>query len=153
MNLAESDRKVRLELVVGYDGSEPAQRALEGAVQMMDGRKGHLEVVFVAHVPAMAATNAVAMVEVANGFEEEEMTLFPRVADALRDRGIDWSFQRRNGNVADELLAVAAERLQRDVDARVVMVLGGSANKLDRYLNSTATRVIRRDRFSTLVIP
>jgi nucleotide-binding universal stress UspA family protein len=35
--------------VVGFDGSEPAKRALESAARLLRDRDGHLEVVYVAH--------------------------------------------------------------------------------------------------------
>src|SRR5580704_19373801 len=36
--------------VVGFDGSPPAIRALDGAARLLHGRVGGLEIVFVAHV-------------------------------------------------------------------------------------------------------
>src|SRR5689334_1233134 len=42
-------------VVVGFDGSKPAQRALDAAAGLLRGREGQLEVVYVAHVPATAA--------------------------------------------------------------------------------------------------
>src|SRR5439155_7278254 len=41
-------------VVVGFDGSEPAQRALDAAAGLLRGREGQLEVVHVAHVAASA---------------------------------------------------------------------------------------------------
>jgi nucleotide-binding universal stress UspA family protein len=42
-------------LVVGFDGSPPAAPALEAAVNLLQGRDGRIEVVYVAHIPSMAA--------------------------------------------------------------------------------------------------
>jgi hypothetical protein len=56
--------------------------------------------------------------------------------------------------VIAELLKASQE--QRDAagpEAKVVFVLGGSAHKIDRYLNSTPARVIRQDRFQVVVVP
>ena len=39
-------------LVVGFDGSEPAQRALDAAAALLRDREGQLEVVYVAQDPA-----------------------------------------------------------------------------------------------------
>jgi nucleotide-binding universal stress UspA family protein len=39
-----------LSIVVGYDGSPPAGRALDGAVRLLRGRVGRIEVVWVAHL-------------------------------------------------------------------------------------------------------
>ena len=43
-----------LYLVVGYDGSPPAIRALDAAVRLLHGRTGSIEVVYVAHLPSWA---------------------------------------------------------------------------------------------------
>ncbi len=42
-----------LYLVVGYDGSPPASRALDAAVSLLEGRTGRIEVVYVAHLPSI----------------------------------------------------------------------------------------------------
>lgn len=42
-----------LSLVVGYDGSPPAIRALDAAVRLLHGRTGSIEVVYVAHLPSI----------------------------------------------------------------------------------------------------
>jgi CO/xanthine dehydrogenase FAD-binding subunit len=39
-----------LYLVVGYDGSPPAVRALDAAIRLLQGRTGSIEVVYVAHL-------------------------------------------------------------------------------------------------------
>jgi hypothetical protein len=44
-----------LHLVVGYDGSPPASRALDGAPRLLQGRAGRIDVVYVAHLSSLAA--------------------------------------------------------------------------------------------------
>ena len=53
-----------LRFVVGYDGSPPATRALDAAVRLLQGRPGRIEVVYVGHMPSMAALSADAVVEI-----------------------------------------------------------------------------------------
>ena len=144
----------QLVLVVGYDGSEPAQRALTGAAEMLRDRVGRLEVVYVAHVPSTVAFSAQAVVAVQEGMDTEAQELAARVDATLDGTGLKSHFQRRNGEVAPGLLAVGEEQLEAEgPSTHVVLVVGGSAHKIDRYLNSTPVRVIRQDRFEVLVIP
>ena len=56
-------------VVVGFDGSEPAQRALDAAARLLRDRDGRLEVVYVAHVPAGPTPSAGSMAEVSNRTE------------------------------------------------------------------------------------
>jgi nucleotide-binding universal stress UspA family protein len=141
-------------LVVGYDGTEPAQRALRSAADMLRDRVGRLEVVYVAHTPTTLAFSPQAMGALREGMDREESDLSSAVDEALRDRDIKWHFQRRNGEIAPELLAAAKEQLESEgPTTHVVLVVGGSAHKIDRYLNSTPARVIRQDRFEVFVVP
>ena len=61
-----------LYLVVGYDGSPPATRALDAAANLLRGRTGRIEVVYVAHLPSidMMSSGAVAEMEVLSDHDE-----------------------------------------------------------------------------------
>jgi hypothetical protein len=98
--------------------------------------------------------SAQAVVAVREGMDTEEQELAERVDETLAGTGLKWHFQRRNGEIAPELLAAGEEQLDAEgPSTHVVLVVGGSAHKIDRYLNSTPARVIRQDRFEVLVIP
>jgi nucleotide-binding universal stress UspA family protein len=154
MGFEQADEKRHLVLVVGYDGTEPAQRALEGAKDMLGDRPGRLEVVFVGHVPSTAALAPQALASVHEGLDHDAHDLAARAEETVADSGLKWHFQRRNGEIAPELLTAAQEQLDaQGPGTRVVLVLGGSAHKVDRYLNSTPAKVIRHHRFEVLVIP
>jgi nucleotide-binding universal stress UspA family protein len=141
-------------LVVGYDGTEPAQRALESAARLLHDRDGGLEVVYVAHIPASAALSAEAMVEVKNGFDDQEGSLASEVRTRLAATEPRWHFQRRDGAVAQELTAVADElHHQHGPEARFAIVVGGSAHKYHRFLGSVSMNLERVDRFPVLVVP
>jgi nucleotide-binding universal stress UspA family protein len=96
-----------LRLVVGYDGSPPASRALDAAVRLLQGRTGRIEVVYVAHLPSMAALSPGAVSELETDFDDIERELRTMVAEQLRDREQSWGFERRQGLIAEELIAAA----------------------------------------------
>jgi len=154
MKSLETDGKMYSVLVVGYDGTEPAERALRSAADLLRDRLGRIEVVFVAHVPSAANFSAQGIVAIRDGLDSEERLLATRVDEALSPTGVKWHFQRRNGEIAPELLAAGEEQLDAEgPSTHVVLVVGGSAHKIDRYLNSTPVRVIRQDRFEVVVVP
>ena len=141
-------------LVVGFDGTVPAQRALDRAARLLNHRDGALEVVYVAHVPAGAALSADAMVEVENGLDDQEARLAGEVRSRLAASEPRWHFQRRDGAVADELIAVADElHRQRGAKARIAVVVGGSAHKSHRFVGSVSMNLERVERFPVLVVP
>ncbi len=88
------------------------------------------------------------------GFDDDARNLENRVAEALAATDVKWHFQHREGDVASELLVAGEEQISSEgPDTRVVLVVGGSAHRIDRYLNSTPTKVIRHDRFEVFVVP
>lgn len=154
MSSFDTNGKNHLVLVVGYDGSEPAQRALRAAAAVLEHSPGRLEVVFVAHIPTAAFLSAQAIPTFREGFDHDAPELESQVEEALAATEVKWHFQRRNGEIASELVAAGEEQLAGEgPNTRVVLVVGGSAHKIDRYLGSTPTRVIRHDRFEVFVVP
>ena len=146
--------KQSLVLVVGFDGTEPAVRALKAAAEMLDATTGRMEIVFVGHVPASVAFSPLAMASVEEGLDDEAAQLVDQVVELLRATSVKWHFQRRNGDIVPELIGAAAEQLDSEgPNSHLILVLGGSAHKIDRYLNSTPARVLRQDRFEVFVVP
>ncbi len=147
-------REAPLFLVVGFDGSAPAQRALDSAARLLHGRDGALEIVYVAHVPAGAALSGDAMVEVENSFEDLEDHLAGEVRSRLGATEPRWHFQRRDGAVAHELAAVADELARRyGPEARIGVIVGGSAHRYHRFMGSVSMNLERADRFPVMVVP
>jgi nucleotide-binding universal stress UspA family protein len=140
--------------VVGFDGSEPAQRALDGAARLLRGRDGEMEVVYVASLPATASLSGGATVELEKSFDDRERELSNEVRTRLHGTESRWRFQRRDGAVAHELIAAADElRRLRGPDANVVIVVGGSSQRYHRMFGSAALNVVRHDRYPVVVVP
>jgi nucleotide-binding universal stress UspA family protein len=139
--------------VVGFDGSPPAERALESAIELMQGRTGRLEVVWVAHASSAASLNADAVVYVNQGFDEQEVKLYQQVASRLSPTGLDWHFQRRDGEVVKELQEVATTIAGGEALSTVVLVVGGSSHLGHRILGSVPAQMVRKHRVHLLVIP
>jgi nucleotide-binding universal stress UspA family protein len=96
-----------LRLVVGFDGSPPSSRALDAAANLLQGRTGRIKVVYVAHMPSMAALSPAAVVELETDFSDVEQELRTMAGAQLSDRLEGWGFERRQGLIAEELLATA----------------------------------------------
>jgi nucleotide-binding universal stress UspA family protein len=106
---AASAAAKRLVLVVGYDGSQPARHALDRATKLLLSREGALEVVYVAQVPRGAALSADALAEIAQTLDQHSAALAKEVRGRLLGQEHPWHFQRRDGAVPTELLAVATD--------------------------------------------
>lgn len=142
-----------LYLVVGYDGSPPARRALDAAVSLRQGRAGHITVVYVAHMASTAMLSAGAVVEMDKDFDEVEAQLRNEADERLRDQEPSWSFERREGIISDDLLAVAKETQEAHPGDSVVLVVGSSSHPVHRVVGSVAVSLARHSPVPVVVVP
>ncbi len=142
-----------LRLVVGYDGSPPAIRALNAAVNLLRGRTGHVDVVYVAHLTSTVMMSAGAVAEMEEDFTEIERELRTVAAEQLSGHDLSWGFDRREGQIADELIEVAkAIGLAHPADT-VVIVVGSSSNALHRMVGSAAVSLARHSPVPLVIVP
>jgi nucleotide-binding universal stress UspA family protein len=142
-----------LRLVVGFDGSPPATRALDGAVNLLRGRTGSIEVVYVAHLPSMAALSAGAVAELETGFDDVEQELRAMIGARLNGREERWNLERRQGQIVEELLAAAEDTSASHPDATVVLVVGSSSQVTHRIVGSVAVGLARHSPVPLVVVP
>ena len=142
-----------LRLVVGYDGSPPASRALAGAVNLLQGRTGRIYVVYVAHMASMAELSPGAVVELEESFDEVEQELRVSAGEQLSGRVKDWEFERRQGLITEELLAAAKDIGATHPDATVVIVVGSSSLVAHRVVGSVAVGLARHSPVPLIVVP
>ncbi len=152
MNTA-TPRSSDLRLVVGYDGSPPANRALRVAVNMLQGRSGAIDVVYVAHIPSMASLSAGAVTELESGFDEIEQELRTTVGEELRGSVERWEFERREGPIAEELVAAAKDSHAAHPEATVVIVVGSSETAAHRVIGSVAVHLARHSPVPLVIVP
>jgi nucleotide-binding universal stress UspA family protein len=142
-----------LRFIVGYDGSPPSSRALDAAINLLQGRAGRIDVVYVAHMPSMAALSSSAVAELETSFDDIEQELRGMARDQLRDRVERWDFERRQGLIAEELLAAAKDTGADHPDATVVIVVGSSSLAAHRVVGSVAVGLARHSPVPLVVVP
>jgi nucleotide-binding universal stress UspA family protein len=142
-----------LRLVVGYDGSPPATRALDAAANLLRGRTGSIDVVYVGHLPSMAALSAGAIAELEIGFNDVERELRDMVGTQLRGREDRWDLERRQGQIVEELLAAAKDVGAAHPDATVVLMVGSSSQVTHRVVGSVAVGLARHAPVPLIVVP
>jgi nucleotide-binding universal stress UspA family protein len=142
-----------LYLVVGYDGSPPASRALDGAVRLLLGRPGSIEVVYVAHLPSIDMLSADAIGEMEADFDDIARELQTSASEELHGREERWRFERRQGLIADELIAAAVGIRDARPRDTVVIVVGSSSHAMHRMVGSVAVSLARRSPVPLVVVP
>jgi nucleotide-binding universal stress UspA family protein len=142
-----------LHLVVGYDGSPPATRALDAAVRLLQGRTGSIEVVYVAHLSSMVMLSADAIAEVESDFDEIERELLAQAAEQLHGHTEAWGFQRRQGVISEELIIAATDILETRTGDTVVIVVGSSSHASHRMVGSVAVSLARHSPVPLVIVP
>ncbi len=144
---------VNLYLAVGYDGSSPASRALDAAVNLLHGRAGRIDVVYVAHLPALDTLSADAIGQMEVDFDEIAQDLRASAGEQLRGREERWEFVRRQGPIADELMAHAASIRDDHPGDTAAIVVGSSSEAMHRIVGSVAVTLARRSPVPIVVVP
>jgi nucleotide-binding universal stress UspA family protein len=142
-----------LYLVVGYDGSPPAIRALDAAVRLLRGRPGSIEVVYVAHLPSIDMLSPGAVAEMEASFDDVAQELYTAASEQLRGREERWRFERLQGLIPDELIAAAAGIRDGHPGDTVVIVVGSSSHAMHRLVGSVAVSLARRSAVPLVVVP
>jgi nucleotide-binding universal stress UspA family protein len=142
-----------LQIVVGYDGSPPAIRALDAAVRLLQGRTGRIEVVWVSHLSSTIMMSSDAIAEMEQSFEELAPELRAQAAGQLEGLDIEWGFQRRQGIVEEQLIEEAASLHEADPAQTVVIVVGSSSRVTHRVVGSVTVSLARHSPVPIIIVP
>ena len=142
-----------LYLVIGYDGSAPAVRALDTAINLMRGREGSIEVLYVPQLTTAEMMSAAAVAETEATFDEIAQDLRAQAAGQLRGRDDRWVFARGRGTITDALIG-SAEKIRDDRPGdNVAIVVGSSSQAMHRLVGSVAVSLARRAQVPVLIVP
>lgn len=145
-----------LYLVVGYDGSAPAVRALDAAVGLLRGREGSIDVVYVPHMPPVDMLSADAVAGMETALDEVAGELHAQAREQLRGREERWRFERGQDMIADipgTLIAVAGKLRDVHPDDNVAIVVGSSSQAMHRVLGSAAVSLARHSPVPLVIVP
>jgi nucleotide-binding universal stress UspA family protein len=145
-----------LYLVVGYDGSAPAVRALDAAVALLHGREGSIDVVYVPHMPSVDMLSPDAVAGMEGTFDQMAGELLAQASDQLRGREERWRFERGRGMITDiaDVLIMAAQKLREaHPHDNVAIVVGSSSQAMHRMVGSVAVSLARHAPVPLVIVP
>jgi nucleotide-binding universal stress UspA family protein len=140
-------------LVVGFDGTPSATRALDATIRLLTVRPGRIIVVWVANLTPMEELSADAVAIVEGDFDKVARELRSSAAERLDDSGVPWDFQWRQGPIAHELMAVAESIRVRRPDDVVTIAVGSSASAMHRVVGSVAVNLARHSPVPVIIVP
>lgn len=145
-----------LYLVVGYDGSDPAVRALDSAIRLMRGREGSIDVVYVPHLPSVDMMSAGAVAGMEDALDEIAGDLQKQASEQLRGREERWRFERVQNvitDIPDALIAVARKVTDDHPGDNVAIVVGSSSQARHRLVGSVAVSLARHSPVPLMIVP
>ena len=142
-----------LYLVVGYDGSAPAIRALDAAAALLRGRTGSINVVYVAHLSTAEMMSADAIAEMEVSFSEIARELQAQAGEQLRGREERWEFEEGQGLITDVLIKAAENLRDAHPGDNVAIVVGSSSQAMHRIVGSVAVNLARHAPVPLLIVP
>jgi nucleotide-binding universal stress UspA family protein len=143
-----------LHVVVGFDGSPPALRALDTAARLLSVRPpGRITVVWVAHLASTVEMSADAVAIVENDFDQVAEELRTAAAERLAASGLPWDFRWRQGLIARELVAAAEEIQAARPDDVVVILVGSSSSAMHRMVGSVAVQLAHHSPVPVTIVP
>jgi nucleotide-binding universal stress UspA family protein len=143
----------KLHLVVGYDGSEPAVRALDAAVNLLLARDGAIDVVYVAHLTSLEMMSADAISELEQGFDQIAGDLRAQADTQLAGRDERWRFVRGQGVIPEQLIAAATRVRDAHPGDTVAIVVGSSSQAAHRIIGSVAVSLARHAPVPLVIVP
>jgi nucleotide-binding universal stress UspA family protein len=143
-----------LHLVVGFDDSPPATRALHTAARLLSVRPpGRITVLWVAHLSGAVELSADAVAIVENDFDQVAAELRAMAGERLAGSGVPWDFQWRQGQIAHELIAAAESVQAARPDDVVVILVGSSSSAMHRVVGSVAVSLAHHSPVPVIVVP
>ena len=140
-------------LVVGFDGSPPATRALDAAVRLLSVRPGQITVLWVAHLTSTVELSADAVAIVESDFGKVAGELRATGAERLDGSRVPWEFRWRQGSIAQELIAAAESIHAARPDDVVSIVVGSSSSAMHRIVGSVAVNLARHSPVPVMIVP
>jgi len=135
-------------IVVGFDGSDASRGALVFSAGLASRGDSELVAVLVGEPNALYALSPGAAAADAADALELELVLRADTANHVDGLGIRWRFERRDGNPAEELLAMG-----RETGADLIVVGRSEGGLAKRVLGSVATHLTRHADRPVLVVP
>jgi nucleotide-binding universal stress UspA family protein len=156
---ADAPAVSQAQIIVGFDGSAPALRALDNAVKLLMIRPGRIIVLWVAHLTSSVELSADAIAIVESDFDKVAAELRGTAAERLEASraggatGVPWEFMWRQGAIAAELVAEAESRHAAHPDDVVAIMVGSSSSAMHRVVGSVAVSLARHSPVPVMIVP
>jgi nucleotide-binding universal stress UspA family protein len=141
-----------LGLVVGFDNTEPARRALSWSAGLLRSRPGTLHVVYSDHVLIDSDLSGFAHAEMEDTREEKAAGVAVAAAEIASAAGVPYTFERRQEAPADAILSAANVEDAAEPGSTPVIVTGRSHHAAHQIIGSVPVRLLHQSPYPVLTI-
>lgn len=140
------------DVVVGFDNSGPARRALGQAARLATARHGALHIVYADHAIIDSDLSGFGYAEMEDAREQQATVVAEAAADIAAKAGVPYTFDRYQDTPADAILSAAKAVVAEDEHGPVIVV-GRSGHSARHLLGSVPTHLLHHSPYPVLAIP
>ena len=139
-------------LVVGFDDSEPARRALIWGADLIRTRPGTLHVIYADHALIDSDLSGFARAEMEQTRDERAAGVAEAAAEIAAAAGVPYTFERRQEAPADAILHAAGLHAAAEPASPPVIVTGRSHHAVHHVIGSVPVRLLHEAPYPVLTI-
>ena len=139
-------------LVVGFDNSEPARRALIWSVDLLKSRPGTLHVVYADHPVIDSDLSGFAHVEMDEDRDVKAANIAQAAGEIADAAGVPYTFERRQASPESAILSAAEIQAAAEPASAPVIVTGRSHHAAHRVLGSVPVELLHQSPYPVLTI-
>ena len=138
--------------LVGFDGSEPARRALAWGADLVRARPGALHVVYADHVLIDSDLSGFAHEEMEESRDAKAASVAAAAAKIAAAAGVPYTFERRREPPADAILHQASSYAAAGPASPPIIVTGRSHHAVHEVIGSVPVRLLHASPYPVLTI-
>jgi Universal stress protein family len=139
-------------LVVGFDDSEPARRALIWSADLLRTRPGALHVVYADHVLIDSDLSGFARAEMDEARDAKAAAMARAAAEIAAAAGTPHTFERRPESPADAVLHAADAHAAAEPGRSPIIVTGRSHHAAHQLIGSVPVRLLHQSPYPVVTI-
>jgi nucleotide-binding universal stress UspA family protein len=141
-----------ISLVVGFDDTEPARRALSWGADLLRARPGTLRVIYADHPRIDSDLSGFAHAEMEDTRDRKAAEVAAAAAEIAAAAGVPYTFERRQESPADAILSAASVQDAAEPGRTPVIVTGRSHHAAHEIIGSVPVRLLHQSPYPVLTI-
>ena len=140
-------------LVVGFDDSEPARRALTWGAELLRARPGGLHIIYADHALIDSDLSGFGRAEMDENRDEKAARVAEAAQEIAAAAGTPYTFERRQESPEDAIRDAAGVYAAAEPASTLLIVTGRSHHVPHRVLGSVPVRLLHESPYPVLTIP